>query len=116
METNSKPSIVNMITDISQGLVHLAVNYPLHIFGVFIAWNVFVYFTYADDKERAIAKQWRISEGTLLGQALIFGTVGAYAACHLKRHKTSKRSFADSLFMIAVLQVLFVGLVIGLSL
>ena len=66
------------------------------------------------DKQRAIAGDRRISEGDLLGLALIGGSPGAFLARKLFRHKTRKQPFGNQLLGIAVIQAgLVIGLIIG---
>ena len=45
------------------------------------------------DKGKAIKKAWRIPESTLLGLAAIGGSLGAWLAMHLFRHKTRHPKF-----------------------
>jgi len=71
------------------------------------AWTILRFW---QDKQRAIAGQRRISEGDLLGLALIGGSPGALLARHLFRHKTRKQPFTTQLFVIIALQI---GLIIG---
>ena len=71
------------------------------------AWTVLRFW---QDKQRAMAGDRRISEGDLLGLALIGGSPGALLARHLFRHKTRKEPFSTQLFVIIVLQI---GAVIG---
>jgi uncharacterized membrane protein YsdA (DUF1294 family) len=65
------------------------------------------------DKQRAMAGERRISEGDLLGLALIGGSPGALLARHLFRHKTRKEPFSTYLLVIVALQI---GAVVGLAL
>ena len=71
------------------------------------AWTILRFW---QDKQRAMAGERRISEGDLLGLALIGGSPGALLARHLFRHKTRKEPFSTQLFVIIVLQI---GAVIG---
>jgi len=71
--------------------------------------NFIAFALFGIDKARAESGAWRISEGTLLGWALIGGTPGAYAGRALFRHKTRKQPFSGQLFTIAVLQVVGIG-------
>lgn len=57
------------------------------------AVNIVTFAAFAIDKRRAVRGAWRISERTLLGLALIGGTVGGLAAMRLFRHKTRKAGF-----------------------
>lgn len=55
--------------------------------------NLTAFVIYGSDKKRAAAGRWRISEGTLLGIALIGGSVGALAGMKCFRHKTRHWKF-----------------------
>ena len=50
--------------------------------------NIAAFIMYGIDKKRAAAGRWRISEATLLGIALIGGSVGALVGMRCFRHKT----------------------------
>ncbi|WP_306304827.1 DUF1294 domain-containing protein [Sphingobium cloacae] len=76
----------------------------------FVAINLITIFAFWDDKARAIAGEWRISEARLLGLALMGGSPGALFARRFFRHKTRKEPFATLLLLIAVIQL---GLGIG---
>jgi len=62
------------------------------------------------DKQRAIAGERRISEGDLLGLALIGGSPGALVARRWFRHKTRKEPFSTYLYLILALQI---GAIVG---
>ena len=53
-----------------------------------IGVNIVAFFLYGIDKRRAIKDRWRIPESTLLGIALVGGSVGAWAGMQMFRHKT----------------------------
>ena len=57
------------------------------------------------DKLQAEEGGWRVRESRLLGLALIGGIGGAYAGRAVFRHKTRKKSFADSLQYIGFFQL-----------
>lgn len=71
--------------------------------------NFIAFAAFGLDKMRAKAGAWRISEGALLGWALIGGTPGAYTGRQTFRHKTRKQPFSGQLHGIAVLQVAILG-------
>ena len=71
------------------------------------AWTILRFW---QDKQRAIAGNRRIPEGSLLGLALIGGSPGALLARHLFRHKTRKQPFSTQLFVIVAVQI---GLLAG---
>ena len=63
------------------------------------------------DKQAAINGERRVSEGDLLGLALIGGTPGAFLARSRFRHKTRKQPFSTWLLLIAAIHI---GLLAGL--
>lgn len=77
---------------------------------VFVVINAWTVLRFWQDKQRAIAGQRRISEGDLLGLALIGGSPGALLARHVFRHKTRKQPFSTQLFVIIALQI---GAIVG---
>lgn len=86
---------------------------PSNLVAVLAAINFAAFAAFGIDKARAERGDWRIKESTLLGLALIGGTIGAYAGRRAFRHKTRKQPFSGLLFTIAVLQVSALGLWIG---
>ncbi len=65
------------------------------------------------DKRKARKKAWRIPERTLLGVAAIGGSLGAFLAMQLFRHKTKHLRFAIGIpVMLAIHCVLLVFLYI----
>lgn len=57
------------------------------------------------DKKKAIKKQWRIPEKTLMGVALIGGSLGSWLGMYACRHKTQHIQFALGLPVILILQI-----------
>ena len=57
------------------------------------------------DKHKARKNKWRIPESTLLGAALIGGSVGALAGMYTARHKTKKPAFCVGIPLMLVLQI-----------
>jgi uncharacterized membrane protein YsdA (DUF1294 family) len=78
----------------------------------FLLVNLWTMLRFWQDKQRALAGEWRIPESDLLGLALIGGSPGALLACKLFRHKTRKQPFTTRLLVIVALQL---GAVIGLA-
>ncbi|MEJ6709810.1 MAG: DUF1294 domain-containing protein [Amylibacter sp.] len=58
------------------------------------------------DKRQSRSGGWRIPENTLLGFAILGGSIGAKIAQQKFRHKTRKQPFANILNAIIVLQIL----------
>ena len=69
-----------------------------------LIWNFIVFLVYAVDKQRAIRKQWRIPEATLIALAWIGGGMGAWLGMFLVRHKTRHWKFRTLIPMAALLQ------------
>ena len=67
------------------------------------------------DKWKARRGAWRIPEATLLGIALLGGSIGAIAGMNLFRHKTKHLKFSIGLPVILTLQIVF-GLILVLNL
>lgn len=58
------------------------------------------------DKQKAIQKQWRIPEKTLLGVGLIGGSLGCVLGMRLFRHKTKKPVFFVGLPLMLLVHIL----------
>ncbi len=57
------------------------------------------------DKFKARKKFWRISEKTLIGSALLGGSIGALAGMYLFRHKTKHLRFTIGIPVILLVQI-----------
>ena len=64
------------------------------------------------DKYKARKNLWRIPEKTLLGVALIGGSIGAYAGMQLFRHKTQHPKFFIGIPVIMALQIMLAAYLI----
>jgi uncharacterized membrane protein YsdA (DUF1294 family) len=73
--------------------------------------NVFTFVVYGVDKRKAKKHLWRIPEATLIGLALIGGSVGAFLGMRLFHHKTKHVKFyvgVPAIFLIElVIAILF---------
>jgi len=58
------------------------------------------------DKYRAQKNQWRIRESTLIGIAVIGGSIGIFLGMRLFRHKTKHAKFYIGVPLILALQLL----------
>ena len=67
--------------------------------------NLITFLLYAIDKRRAIRKAWRIPESVLIGFAAIGGSVGAFLAMLVFRHKTKHAKFTVGVPLILVAQI-----------
>lgn len=68
--------------------------------------NISAFIMYAVDKQKSKKGSWRISEKTLLGVAFIGGSIGAWYAMYLFRHKTKHWQFVVGVPAILLLQLL----------
>lgn len=74
--------------------------------------NAVAFFLMLADKQKAKKKMWRIPEATLIGSAIIGGSIGALAGMYTFRHKTKHPKFTVGIPIILVLQVALALLVI----
>jgi uncharacterized membrane protein YsdA (DUF1294 family) len=70
-----------------------------------VAMNVITFAVYGIDKMKAKRGWWRIPEATLLGLAVIGGSLGAWAAMYSFRHKTQHLKFKYGVPAIIILQI-----------
>ncbi|WP_349433948.1 DUF1294 domain-containing protein [Pararhizobium sp. A13] len=84
----------------------------LSLAAVLLLLNVITFCVFWWDKRAARGNSWRVAESQLLSLALFGGSIGAWAAQRLLRHKTRKEPFRTRLITILVLHaaVLSVGL------
>ena len=73
-----------------------------------IAINVVTFFAYGSDKWKAKRSRWRISEATLLGMAVIGGSIGAWLGMRVWHHKTMHKKFQLGIPLIIVVQIALV--------
>ena len=71
----------------------------------FLAVNVLTFIVYGVDKWKARRGHWRVSEAMLLGLAALGGSVGAWLAMQLFRHKTQHKKFRYGVPILFVLQL-----------
>jgi uncharacterized membrane protein YsdA (DUF1294 family) len=69
-----------------------------------LVWNFIVLLVYAADKRRAIRKQWRVPESTLIALAWAGGGLGALLGMFMSRHKTRPLKFRSSSPLAALLR------------
>ncbi|WP_313524176.1 DUF1294 domain-containing protein [Shinella sp.] len=70
---------------------------------IFLLVNVVTFCLFWWDKEAARDGTWRVSEARLLQFAFLGGSLGAFAAQRLLRHKTRKEPFRTQLMAILIL-------------
>ncbi|WP_375181220.1 DUF1294 domain-containing protein [Chryseobacterium sp.] len=72
--------------------------------------NFFSFIIYRADKRKAEKHERRISEKNLLAVSFFGGTLGAFLAMVIFRHKISKTSFVLKFGCIVLIQVVFIYL------
>jgi uncharacterized membrane protein YsdA (DUF1294 family) len=81
---------------------------PATLLIIFLLFNVVTFCVYWWDKEAARDGHWRVSEARLLQLAFFGGSLGAFAAQRLLRHKTRKEPFRTILLAILILHAALV--------
>ena len=76
----------------------------------FIAINLVTFFLYGIDKWKAKRSKWRIPEATLLGLAVIGGSIGAWLGMKVWHHKTQHKKFKYGLPLILLAQIALIAL------
>lgn len=67
--------------------------------------NLWTFAAYAYDKKAAQQRKWRVPEKSLHSMAFIGGTIGAFIASRIMRHKTKKARFRALFWLLTILQV-----------
>ncbi|MDO4758096.1 MAG: DUF1294 domain-containing protein [Rikenellaceae bacterium] len=83
------------------------------IYTYLLVANLITFVVYGIDKAKAKLDGWRIPEKTLLLLALVGGSIGAYAAMRIFRHKTKHPQFSIGIPVIFILQVFLAGYLIA---
>jgi uncharacterized membrane protein YsdA (DUF1294 family) len=74
-----------------------------------IAINVVTLLTFGYDKAIAGSRRMRVPENVLLALTFCGGTIGALVAMPLFRHKTAKRRFRGSFWIVVLIQVALIA-------
>uniref|UniRef100_A0AB33JLQ0 DUF1294 domain-containing protein n=2 Tax=unclassified Prevotella TaxID=2638335 RepID=A0AB33JLQ0_9BACT len=79
---------------------------PIHIVLFYlIMMNMVAFCVYGIDKWKAKHAKWRITETTLLGLALIGGSIGAWLGMKVWHHKTMHKKFKYGVPFILIVQI-----------
>ena len=76
--------------------------------------NAIAFFLMLADKQKAKKKKWRIPEATLIGVAVIGGSIGALAGMYTFRHKTKHPKFTIGVPVILALQIVLAVVILCL--
>lgn len=71
--------------------------------------NILSFIVYGIDKWRAAHGRWRIPESTLLGLAVIGGSIGALIGMKVWHHKTKHKKFVFGLPAILLIQLIILS-------
>jgi len=82
----------------NSALLNIAIGYLVII-------NVIAFFAFGIDKWKAKHARWRISEATLLGLAVIGGSIGAWLGMKVWHHKTLHKKFRVGIPLILIIQI-----------
>ena len=86
----------------------------MKIFGYYmIAINLFTFFLFGFDKQKAKRGLWRISEKILLFFSAIGGSIGALIGMYIWHHKTKHAKFYLGVPILLVIQVVIFYLVLN---
>ena len=76
------------------------------IFLYLIVINICGFLIMFIDKNRAVHKEWRIPEKTLMFLSLIGGSIGMFAGMHIFRHKTKHIKFTLGVPFIFIVELI----------
>lgn len=83
----------------------------LHIVLIYlVVVNAGTFIMYGIDKFKARHSKWRVPETTLLGMAVVGGSVGAWLGMSVWHHKTLHKKFKYGVPLILILQIVLVVL------
>lgn len=71
--------------------------------------NIAAFIMYYADKRKAVKHRWRIPESTLIGIAAIGGSIGAFAAMRIFRHKTKHPKFYITIPLLIVIHLAIIA-------
>ena len=74
-----------------------------------VSINILAFIVYGIDKWRAAHGRWRIPESTLLGLAIIGGSIGALLGMKVWHHKTKHKKFVLGLPAILLIQLIILS-------
>jgi uncharacterized membrane protein YsdA (DUF1294 family) len=78
---------------------------PPVLIAYLIVINLVTLFAFIIDKKKAKRSKWRIPEATLLGLAVLGGSIGAWLGMRLWRHKTLHNKFRFGIPLIFLVQL-----------
>ena len=73
---------------------------------IIVIINIVTFIIYGIDKYKAKKGKWRIPENSLIGLAIIGGSIGAYLGMRVWHHKTMHLKFKYGIPLIIVIQLI----------
>ena len=73
---------------------------------IIVIINIVTFIIYGIDKYKAKKGKWRIPENSLIGLAIIGGSIGAYLGMRVWHHKTMHLRFKYGIPLIIVIQLI----------
>ena len=97
---------------LSETLAKIFDKAPLLFILYFIIVNIAAFMLYYIDKQKAKKHLWRIPESTLLLSAAIGGSIGAFFAMKIFRHKTKHPKFYITIPLFMLIHLLLIIMII----
>ena len=72
---------------------------------IIVIINIVTFIIYGIDKYKAKKGKWRIPENSLIGLAIIGGSIGAYIGMRVWHHKTMHLKFKYGIPLIIIIQL-----------
>ena len=91
-----------MFADIN--ILHIGLIYLVLI-------NVITFLLFGVDKQKSRRNKWRIPETTLIGLAVIGGSIGAWSGMKAWHHKTLHNKFRFGIPLILMMQIVTIVLI-----
>ena len=73
---------------------------------IIVIINIVTFIIYGIDKYKAKKGRWRIPENSLIGLAIIGGSIGAYLGMRVWHHKTMHLKFKYGIPLIIIIQLI----------
>ena len=73
---------------------------------IIVIINIVTFIIYGIDKYKAKKGKWRIPENSLIGLAIIGGSIGAYIGMRVWHHKTMHLKFKYGIPLIIIIQLI----------
>lgn len=73
---------------------------------IIVIINIVTFIIYGIDKYKANKGKWRIPENSLIGLAIIGGSIGAYLGMRVWHHKTMHLKFKYGIPLIIIIQLI----------